>query len=1241
MSSEVFGAVESHVEDALLFAQDLAQDGPVHAAHVLGGVLLVARAGTRSPAFQAFARLVPEMVVEAPSTERTLTLCPERFSEPFRSSLNAVRSVLSGDWDRAMLWGRDLITAVLLTRHEDLLGQLSQAQLETLRDAWYEFLTSQAELPEAAYVALWLRARVPLPRQVTPGGENQLLFVRDPTSVWIRKVQCKPWALGSIDAFVLPAGGMLSEHARSFLGYELFEPFELSALEGSEAQAAYAVAVPKAAQGAGLPPLCIVVDPKSYEEQTPAQAVKAALEAGRLAAEAGAERVVLPLLGAGAVGFPSSQVLRELLYALAQEPLDLEQVVITTRSDDDVALARMLSEELVQSSLPAVAPREAPVLAERPPRAYEPAAGAEPARSEAVPDAARGEAAPDASGAVAASEAALEALPTASAPEAPLSTAASTEESVLTQHRADTTEPATSPDAAALEPAAASGAFEVPRGPAAPAASAHGASSVHTPAPAAAPSQASAATLSEARAASVPPAARVSVAPAVVLSAPAPAASKVAPAREAKDASSPDCLISPDGEHAFHLSEQVRAVADVIAARERTLPLTIGVYGPSGSGKTSFLDHLERRLALLEATARAAGRSGQATAYCERMVHVRFSALQDGDGHVGAALVERVVEQLAEALASRDKGADAVREALAQKLRVVQELLAEREHVAQTLAKRRGELEDELTRLLRERDDACEDLDVASPHALAEAAAQVPSVETLINEARRAYHDLSAQAVPTTFVELERELSGLASRLGVAWAQWGRVSEGARTFALALLALSIVAPFASAFLREPYAVWASLGLWLATVATWASGLLPRLRQAEAALGLVRKAQHASEAEAERLLAEQQGRIRKALARVAELESQLASVRERLRQTERQMADVQDQIAKLSVGAQLRTFIQERAASAGPLSVLATLRSDFSQLERLLGEVHQSKPANRAARPIERVVIYVDDLDRCPAQRVVEVLQTLRLLLDSPMFVAVVSADPRWLCRALESHYGAELARDFLQDALEIPVALRPLDAQAFRALMTRLVPVQPVHEESGAIQTLTPAARASELNPDPDALRLSPHETALMQQLWGLGLTPGATRRFVNLYYFVRASLPDEELAEFVGTDQAPGSCATHIFLLGVLIAWPEAAEHIFTELRADARMLRVGALLQRAEEALAARGVADHGGEAPRLVELARSMGLPSRAALLADAARRIEPLAWALSSARPAPAASKAPAPRRSGLEWRAHGV
>ena len=55
-------------------------------------------------------------------------------------------------------------------------------------------------------------------------------------------------------------------------------------------------------------------------------------------------------------------------------------------------------------------------------------------------------------------------------------------------------------------------------------------------------------------------------------------------------------------------------------------------------------------------------------------------------------------------------------------------------------------------------------------------------------------------------------------------------------------------------------------------------------------------------------------------------------------------------------------------------------------------------------PPERIVLYIDDLDRCPPDRVVEMLEAVNLILTLDVFIVVVAVDARWMIRSLECQY---------------------------------------------------------------------------------------------------------------------------------------------------------------------------------------------------------------------------------------------
>jgi hypothetical protein len=69
----------------------------------------------------------------------------------------------------------------------------------------------------------------------------------------------------------------------------------------------------------------------------------------------------------------------------------------------------------------------------------------------------------------------------------------------------------------------------------------------------------------------------------------------------------------------------------------------------------------------------------------------------------------------------------------------------------------------------------------------------------------------------------------------------------------------------------------------------------------------------------------------------------------------------------------------------------------------------------------RLVVFVDDLDRCLPEKAVEVLEAIKLFLDVPGTVFILGMDREVIRRGIESHYGAFLREGFFTDKNEIPI----------------------------------------------------------------------------------------------------------------------------------------------------------------------------------------------------------------------------
>jgi KAP-like P-loop domain-containing protein len=338
------------------------------------------------------------------------------------------------------------------------------------------------------------------------------------------------------------------------------------------------------------------------------------------------------------------------------------------------------------------------------------------------------------------------------------------------------------------------------------------------------------------------------------------------------------------------------------------------------------------------------------------------------------------------------------------------------------------------------------------------------------------------------------------------------------------------------------------------------------------------------------------------ARVADLrgvgvDAELAAAREAERELRRELAD-------LSSGRRLARFASERSASSDyrtHLGLVSRIHEDFVQMSKILARQGASAPGEGTDEAsdlprIERIVLYVDDLDRCPPKRVVEVLEAVHLILAVPLFVVVIAVDPRWLLQSLRLHYSELLAAvavetatgdgdeeewqstpiHYLEKIIQLPFALRPMGHGGVESLVHGLLPIEvgPDHVPVPAagvaevppassatvtdasaqpldVETIAPAKKPPPrpaLRPpslSPRALALTEAERDFAVTVAAVLRTPRTVKKFTNLYRLLRAGLdePSGQLDAFLA-DDGPDAAEFRavLILLGAIIAFPDDA---------------------------------------------------------------------------------------------------
>jgi KAP-like P-loop domain-containing protein len=261
-----------------------------------------------------------------------------------------------------------------------------------------------------------------------------------------------------------------------------------------------------------------------------------------------------------------------------------------------------------------------------------------------------------------------------------------------------------------------------------------------------------------------------------------------------------------------------------------------------------------------------------------------------------------------------------------------------------------------------------------------------------------------------------------------------------------------------------------------------------------------------------------------------------------------------------------------------LSLVTATRDHFLAVDRAIGDARLDP---RRTSPLERVVIVIDDLDRCPPEKVVNVLEAVHLLFSFEMFVVLIAVDTRWLEQSLRIRYqqllgGATSAvpTDYLEKIIQIPLHLRPLNESLARAMIAGLTRVRsaPGHpaavpEPSGAPQATDGAAPSPSgrplaattprAAPEPlpaEVMQVTAAEAAAMSVVAPLaGTTPRAVKRFVNTYRLLKARADAGRFDEVSGAPDAPlGDHEAVAFLLALVTGHPTVAGQVLTAL-ADA----------------------------------------------------------------------------------------
>ena len=643
-------------------------------------------------------------------------------------------------------------------------------------------------------------------------------------------------------------------------------------------------------------------------------------------------------------------------------------------------------------------------------------------------------------------------------------------------------------------------------------------------------------------------------------------------------------------EDLLDVSANVETFARFVAAQSTALPLAIGLFGDWGHGKSFFMKALKHRVETFAEQARKTETAGGQSPFLGHVAQIEFNAWHYIEADLWASLADHLFTRLNDHF--RERSDDTVTDPLAE-LASAKAVLEESERQEQAAQRQFDAAQAQLQKTQAAYAKslvARETQRIKWPQAgkvLARTALDTP-------ELRKAWKDLGLPPEIESPDRLRECIDDLNQTAGTIRTTWTALTAGegwnrpTLWLTLAVLALSCLVP---ALLRIPIGegernllevLFAAPAAWLFRLYQTAKSALEKLTAAKNSIADAVTTEQSKAvqalAEAEAAVTAKAGALELARAARGEAAEKLSTLRQQIKDSTPQE--------------RMRRFLEERVAAgtyAAKLGILATIRKDIEKLSDLLA------PTDKTPDPdlprLDRIILYIDDLDRCPAPLVVKVLQAIHLLLAFPLFVVVVAVDVRWLQASLKDTYSHLLTdgeadeiqkvpndrhastHDYLEKIFQVPYWVQPMDGTAASAYARRLMeqaaqaaPPRPdagprpdaaaateAQAETGADDQETPAETtivsapaAAQAEQQMEFARLEPREIDQIAELAPLlGGSPRRVKRFINLFSLIKVGLGTDELA----TLRQPGALEALLANLVVAAGAPRLAPAYFEAL--------------------------------------------------------------------------------------------
>lgn len=549
----------------------------------------------------------------------------------------------------------------------------------------------------------------------------------------------------------------------------------------------------------------------------------------------------------------------------------------------------------------------------------------------------------------------------------------------------------------------------------------------------------------------------------------------------------------------------IDAFAKLIAYKELKPPLSIGLFGKWGSGKSTFMNNLKIKIKELSKE------KNTEKIFCKKIAHIEFNAWHYSDSNLWANIMIQIFEKLNDFLVGKMPNKI---ENLYLELESTQKLLKEKETEKTAIETKITNNKEVLTNKQNQKIEKIFKLNQLKD--LTRLVFEDEYIQAQVNNVKKNIPSLKDKSIDEIYIKLNHDLNKKTGDIK----KFLSFLRNDRQFQMYLM-IGIFVILAILGILKYLDIF---NKWLTSLVLIPFGMyFNRFKEVTSKISKFIKfyetlKERNEKDEVELTLLKEQ----------ANLELELIFLEEKILLENKRLEEISFEIEHIKSGRFLSDFIMERAHSSDykqHLGLISLIRNDLEKLSKYLMDLD-----NMATHKIDRIVLYIDDLDRCSEDKIMDVLEAIHLLLAFDLFVVIVGVDTRWIKNSLESKRNLEdgktaTSTEYLEKIFQIPFHLNNMEEDVKKEQLKKLMKndlivtnekINNIDEnklkETSANNSRNTENKNSSNNIDLSEnnshkeLKIDPREyNYILKNANFLGETPRTIKRFVNIYRIIRS----------------------------------------------------------------------------------------------------------------------------------------